>query len=763
MKNAGWVVKWSRWLSMHPWQVLGLIAMLLAAIIPGLSQLDFKNDYRVYFGQNNPELQAYDSIQKDYNKNDNILFIVEPSDASVFTVSTLQAIAELTQKAWQLPYSTRVDSITNFQHTVAQGDDLLVGDLVSDSKELTEAELGVIKRVALNEPLLVNRLVSESGHVAGVNVTVQLPAEQAFEIIEVANKARQLAAEIATKYPGTKFYLSGMVMMNNAFSESVIHDNRTLVPAMCAILIVVLMLCLRSIYAVVTVVSLIIFSIGMALGMTGWLGWFLTPTSIIAPTIIMTMAVADCVHLLVTQLHLMRRGASKRMAIRESLRINFQPVLLTSLTTAIGFLSMNFSDAPPFRDLGNIVAVGVFWAWLLSCTFLPALMMILPVGVRVNGELGAAVMTELANWVIRHRKPLLMVNALLAAVLISFAPFNELNDEFVKYFDQTVEFRQSTDFLNSNMGGIYTIELSLHTGNDGGINEPKYLRQLSGFVDWVKGQPEVKHVNTITDTFKRLNMNMHQDRHEWYKLPYRRELAAQYLLLYEMSLPYGLDLNDQVNIDKSSVRITVTLDSISTNQMLALERRMRDWVKLNMPAVVADIASPILMFAHIGQRNIIRMVAGTLVALVLISVILILAFRSLKLGLISLIPNLVPAGIAFGIWALIDGSIGLGLSVVTGMTLGIVVDDTVHFISKYKRARVEKGFDSEQAIRYAFSTVGVAMWITSAVLVSGFVVLGFSHFTMSSGMGLMTAITITVAFFMDLLLLPVLLMSLEKK
>jgi predicted RND superfamily exporter protein len=338
-----------------------------------------------------------------------------------------------------------------------------------------------------------------------------------------------------------------------------------------------------------------------------------------------------------------------------------------------------------------------------------------------------------------------------------------LNDEFVKYFDETIEFRRATDFLNNNLGGIYSIEYATDTGTVGGISEPAFLKQVDAFKNWLSRQPEVVHVNTISDTFKRLNKNMHGDESEWYSLPEQRDLAAQYLLLYEMSLPYGLDLNDQINLDKSGIRVIVTMHNLSTQQMLDIEQRINNWLQINMNEINISGASPVLMFSHIGKRNVIRMLIGTLAALVLISMILIVAFRSVKLGLISLIPNLIPAGMSFGIWAIIDGRIGLALSVVTGMTLGIVVDDTVHFISKYQRARIDHGYNSEDAVRYAFSTVGVALWITSAVLISGFIVLSTSHFTMNNGMGLMTAITIAIALFMDFLLLPPLLMSMEKK
>ncbi len=762
MKQRLMVSDFSKFVTDHPWWVLLLTFIAVLGMAAGARNLTLETDYRVYFSEENPQLLAFEEIQDIYNKTDSVLFVVEPKDGNVFTSQTLQAIQSITKKAWKIPYSSRVDSITNFQHTRADEDDLTVADLVMDPQVSAE-EIEKIKQVALHEPLLVNRLVSSKGHVSGINVTLQFPGTDPFEATEVATSVRLLAAEIEKNYPDIKIHLTGMAMFTNAFVESAMNDNKTLVPLMYAIVILVLFISFRSFSATFSVVILIIISVTSALGIAGWLGWYLTSTSAIAPTIILTMAIADCVHILATQLHNMRIGHEKKQAIQESLKINFYPIFLTSLTTAIGFLSMNFSDAPPFRDLGNIVAMGVIFAWVFSITFLPALMTILPIKVKLKDELDNSLMEHLSEWVIKYRKALLIFNGVFALLMISLVPRNQLNDEFVKYFDKSTEFRQSTDFLNENMGGLYTLEISIHANGTGAINEPRFLQNMKQFIDWLSTQPEVIHTNTITDTFKRLNKNMHGDNEEWYRLPEKRELAAQYLLLYEMSLPYGLDLNDQINIDKSGTRVIATLESMSSNHVLALEKRIKQWLSQNMADYKVDLASPILMFSHIGSRNIIGMLTGSALALVLISLILIIAFKSFKLGMISLIPNLIPAGVAFGIWALIDGQVGLGISVVSGLTLGIVVDDTVHFISKYKHARMDKAMNKEDAVRYAFSTVGVAIAITSIVLVAGFMILYLSHFSMNSEMGLLTAITITVALFMDLLLLPPLLMSMEKK
>jgi len=762
MKNGRLLISFTQFVTMNPWKILLFIFVCVFLLGRGLETLGFSNDYRVYFSKENPQLQAFNNIQATYNKSDSVMFVLQPDDGDVFSQKTLSAIQQLTEKAWKIPYSSRVDSLTNFQHTKAEEDDLIVADLVVDSL-VSIHERNTIKEIALNEPFLRNRLVSISGHVAGVNVTVQLTGDDPTEVVKVATAARELVLDIEKSYPGMKVYLSGMTMMSNSFNEAALNDNKLLVPLMYACIILILWGSFKSLSATISVVILILCSVVSSLGIAGWLGWSLTPTSAIAPTIILTMAVADCVHILVTQFHHRRIGHEKQQAIQESIRINFQPVFLTSATTAIGFLSMNFSDAPPFRDLGNMVAMGVIFAWLFSITLLPALMTLLPSKVQKTDEQDNPLMLGLAEWVIKKRKILLIVNGLIAIVIISFVPQNQLNDDFVKYFDETTQFRQATDFLNENMGGIYSIEFSIDTDEAGAISEPAFLEEVDKLVSWLHSQTEVVHINSMTDTFKRLNKNMHGDKDEWYRLPDERELAAQYLLLYEMSLPYGLDLNDQINIDKSGIRVTVLLESMSSNKLLELEQRINHWLDQNITKYKVELASPILMFSHIGSRNIIRMIIGSLLALVLISFLLMLAFKSVKLGLISLIPNLVPAGIAFGIWGIINGQIGLGLSVVTGLTLGIVVDDTVHFISKYQRARTEKGMNSEDAVRYAFSTVGIALWITSLVLVVGFLVLSLSHFTMNAEMGLMTAITIAIALFLDLLFLPPLLMSLDKR
>ncbi len=749
------------------WRWLAFVAVIGVAVLAasGARFLSFSNDYRVFFSEENPQLLAFEQLQNTYTKSDNVLFVIAPKDGDVFTPKTLAAVEWLTEQAWQIPYSIRVDSVTNFQHTYAEGDDLIVEDLVSDAEHLAPDRLKAIREVALHEPLLVSRIISGTGHVTGVNVIIQLPGEDtAAEVPEVVAFSRDLARQLMARYPDVDVYLTGVVFLNNAFSEMAQRDMQGLVPLMFVVIIIVLAVLLRSFWGTLATLLVIMLSIATAIGAAGWLGIRLTPPAASAPTMIMTLAVADCVHLLVTFLQRLRMGGDRRQAMWESLRVNLQPIFLTSVTTMVGFLSMNFSDAPPFRDLGNIVAIGVLAAFVYTITVLPALMLWLPVKVRPANDRSVAAIDAFADAIVARRRPILWLMSVIMVGLIAFIPNNELNDEFVKYFDETVDFRVHTDFTTDNLTGIYSISYSLSAGGTGAISEPAYLRTLEAFADWYRQQPEVLHVSSLSDTMKRLNKNLHGDDPSWYRIPEGRNLAAQYLLLYEMSLPYGLDLNNQINVDKSATKLDVYLKSISSNSVIGLEERAQRWLEDNAPVYMqVHGASPAVMFSHIGARNIRSMLIGTTVALLIISFILVFALRSLKIGLISIIPNLVPAGMAFGLWGLLVGQVGLALSIVAGMTLGIVVDDTIHFLSKYLRARREEGMSAADAVRYAFHTVGTALWTTSAVLMAGFLVLTRSHFELNSGMGLLTAITIGLALLADFTLLPTLLMSLDNK
>ncbi|HFB65839.1 MAG TPA: RND family transporter [Aeromonadales bacterium] len=756
--------KFSNFIFKYRWLIIVATLLLVGMAAAGLPELTFKSDYKTFFKEDNKQLKDFLELQDIYSKSDNVAFIVAPKNGQVFNKKTLTAIWELTNKAWLIKYNSRVDSIANYQYSYAEDDDLMIEDLILEAKDLTEDRIKKIREVALSEPLLVKKLIAEKGDAAVVNITIRLPGiDKTKEVPEVANDARKLRDEMKSKYPDIDFMLSGMIMMNTSFPEAAKADSMLKIPIMLLVVILTVGLLLRTVTGTIATLVVIIASVVGALGIWGWLGGYLTGPSSGSPTVILTLAVADCVHILSTTYHNMRQGMNKIVAIKDSLRINMQPVFLTSLTTAIGFLTMNFSDAPPFGHLGNIVAIGVSLAFIFAVTAFPAMLMVLPLKAKLETEHQSDAMDKLANFVIGHRKGLLISTTAIIIGFAAFVPKNQLNDDFVKYFDERVPFRQATDFMQEHLSGMTTLELSFNSKESSGINDPKFIKFVDDFVLWLRALPETDNVNSITDTLKRLNKNMHGDDPNWYKLPQQQQLAAQYLLLYELSLPQGLDVNNQLNVDKSSTRVMATFRNLTSNEILNLEKKINTHFAEQGSNYELQIASPSLMFAHIGSSNITKMLQGSTLALILISILLGIALKSVKFGLISLLPNLTPAAVGFGIWGLFVGQVGLGLSVVTGVTLGIIVDDTVHFLSKYIRARREKNLSAEDAIRYSFASVGRALWITTTVLIAGFGVMATSSFKVNAELGLLTAITILIALLIDFFFLPPLLLLLKSK
>ncbi|ENQ1529633.1 MMPL family transporter [Vibrio parahaemolyticus] len=743
--------------------LLATIFLIIVATIGG-KNLYFRGDYDIFFDGTNKQLLAFDEIQTTFAKTDNLAIVIAPEDGDVFSPQTLSLIQKITVDAWQVPYSSRVDSIANYQHTEAFEDDLLVEDLLYSEYELTPDRISKVKSIALSEPVLKSALVSEKGDVTVVNITVQLPEmDKTAEVEEVVSSINAMIDRYQRAYPDVTFHKAGIIAMNHAFMTAAQDDSSTLVPTMLVVILVFLTIMLRSILSVIATLIVIIGSVMATMGISGWAGMFLSTATVNVPTLIMTLAVADCVHVIATMRQSMKNGFTKVQSIERSIALNFVPILITSVTTAIGFLMMNMSDSPVLRDFGNLSALGVMVACFLSVTLLPALLKLLPIHVKMETSQDQKhVMDHLGDFVVSQRRALLPLSVVVIVVCASLIPLNKVNDESVEYFGQRNEFRQAADFMEERISGMTNISIAIKTNESQGIAAPDFLNTIGEFSSWLRDQPETDHVATLADVYKRLNKNMHGDDEAYYSLPQARELAAQYLLLYEMSLPYGLDLNNQINVDKSSIKMVLTVANLGSVELVDLENRIYQWFAEHAPQYQVVASSPSLMFAHIGETNMASMLSTLPITLVLISALLIFALRSVRLGLISLMPNIAPAVIGFGLWALISGEINLGLSVVVTLTLGIVVDDAVHFLSKYQRARRE-GQTAEQAVRYAFHTVGRALWITTVVLVAGFSVLAMSSFRLNADMGQLSAIVIFIALVVDFLFLPTLLMLFDKK
>ncbi len=733
----------------------------------GAKSLQFAGDYRVFFGPDNPDYLANENVQGTFGKPDNIAFVITPREGDIYTGETLAAIYALTERAWTLPYVSRVDSITNFQHTRGIDDELLVEDLVPKPSALTSVEIAHIRNTAHMEPLINGFIVSPDGGAALINAVIQLPPDTQSAASATVAAAREIKTAVLEKYPDHEIHLTGVAALSAAFEEAGVRDSSTLIPAVYAFILLVTLVALRSLSAVVATLLVIALSTLAGVGIGGLTGVALTPISLAAPTIILTIAVADAIHIIAGIRTKMMTGAAKRDAIIESTAVNFAPISITSLTTVIGFLTLNFSDSPPFHHLGNMSAAGIAAAWMLSVTFLPAALSLLPLRFRPRGSAANSASTNrlvrgTANAVIA-RPVTIAVAALTAYIGAALAiPTLTVNDQWSLYFDESLEFRQAIDASRPFFGSD-NIEFVLDPGVNGGVTDPEFLRTLEAFTAFLRTQSDdVAHVFSLSDIVKRLNKNLNGDDPAYYRLPDDSAIASQYLLVYELSLPYGLDLNDRVDIDRRSTRVTATMRDISTADTRAFIQRSRQWFADNAPAFTLDVTGSKVLFAFVAQRNIEAVFEGALYLVAVIFAILAITFRSVRIGVVSLIPNALPILAAFGVWALLVGVVGFSIAAVGAVAVGLIVDYTVHFLSKYLRARQHAGMTPEDAVRYAFDTAGMAIFYTTVILVAGFCILVTSTFKLNADLGLLTAIAVVLAMIVNFTLLPALFLIYDK-
>ncbi len=750
-----WVLRWRLWI------VIVSVGFSLACAA-GIPFLQFNPDTRSFFGPTNPDRIALDHMEAKYAEASNILIVLAPKDGNVFSPQFLNLIADVTKRSWQVPFSFRVDSISNFQELEAAGDDLKVTPLFPAHGPVTAEQAVQIRARALGNKELANRLVSGKGDVTAIAIFVSRPHKDSNEVPQMANFARAIADDVRKAHPDVDVRLTGGVMADLAFSEAGKRDTATLVPLMAIAILGILLIGMRS-FTVTFVTSVVIgLTVAATMGIYGWFGEVLNTVTAAAPPVIMTLFFADCVHFVMASVQQQTHGRSRDQSITETIRLNLLPTLIKSATTIVGFLSLNFSDSPPLNQLGNIVSVGSFIGAILTVTLIPAMLSYLPIPKYSEEGRMHTWLARMADWIVVRNRYFLYGFVVLFPVLLALIPRIEVDDNFIHYFDKSFAFRVDTDFMEKRLTGLHGLIYSIPSGAAGGVTDPVYLHRLDAFAEWYRTQPHVSHVSTLADIVRRLNKAMNNDNPAFDTIPDDKKLNAQYLMLYELSLPPGQDLNAVVDIGRSESMITVRLTDVSSKTIIALANGGQDWLKTHAPEQFTRATGLSVVYSYLTQRNIQAMMFGTAVSVVLVSLIMGFALRNWRLGWISLIVNLAPAGMAFGLWAILGAEVNLAISVVTSITYGIVTDDTVHTMTKYRWARQILKMTPFDAARETLTYTGGAVILSSVALALGFALLGLSSFNITSVMGILSSLIIAIAALAELLLLPGLLILFDR-
>ena len=569
--------------------------------------------------------------------------------------------------------------------------------------------------------------------------------------------------EARKNHPEVDLIISGIVYMEYQSPMLLKAQMPKLMPTAILVILLTLFLLLRSLVAVAGSFLVILMSVVSAMGSIGFMSGDIAQPFIMVPILIATLAVADCVHLFTLYFQNLDSSRKSKEAMLESLKLNLQPLFLTSLTTAIGFLSLNLAPVEPLRGIGNGVAVGVFLAFIFTVLLLAPIVSYFNVKQSKNINFQKNIARKLGRFSIKNYKRLLVIVPVISCFLMAFIPLNKTNDNPLEFYSERYTTSAAdSKWISQRIGGTFPVSYELNS--QGIVSDPEFLREVDKFSEWLASNKEVLHVSSLSKIMKNLNKTLHGKQEEWNIIPTEPDLSAQYLFFYEMSLPYGLDLTNSISQNKESIKLVASLKELGSLEYREFAKRVENYASQNMPEDMVSIGTgtrPI--FAFMSNMLITQLTYALGIGIVLITATIILFFRSLRYGMLTSVTNLLPIGVAFGIWAIVSGEISMLVGIGMGTTLGIIVDFTVHFLSKYLHARRQKNLSAEEAVEYAFETVGFALIITSFSLILGFLVLLQAFFIPIHGFVLFSSIAFLSALIIDLLLFPALLITWDKR
>ena len=737
--------------------------VLLIASFRGVGGIAFSPDMEQFFPEDYPISENHAHIEDTFYSSDSVIIAIGVDEGTVFNPRILNLIEEITDKAWSTPHSIRVDSLSNFSFVRAEVDDLIVEPFIEESLEWDQKKINERSTLIEKEEQAYGTILSKDKKTTFINISIDAPREDVEK--EYAESMEHIFAfmdPLKKEYPEADMRYAGIVYIEYLSPLIVKAEMPILIPTLLFVILLSLFILLRNVVAVISSLVVIIFSVVTAVGILGHFNSTVSQPFLMVPILVATLAVADCVHLFNVYFQ-SKLEKNAKDSIIKSLRLNLEPLLLTSLTTSIGFLCLNLAPIPALRVVANGIVIGVVAAFVFSIFFLAPLMSFFNVKASSQIENQTKLSKRVGQFSLKNRKKIIWLVPLFSAFLMSFIPLNETKDNPMEFYSERfTSVAEDTKWLAKRLGGTFLV--TYEYVSEDLVTDPEYLRQLDEFTTWLENQDEVLSVNSLSKIIKNLNRTLNGDDQSWYVIPQDSELVAQYLFFYEMSLPFGLDLTSTINQERTSTKVTVSLKEIDSKAFIEFYDRVDDYASLSIVSGnLSGGGGTRSVMAFMGMLLAEQLMYALIIGFIVITLAIALFYRSLSAGLITAIPNILPIGVAFGIWGIFSSNVSMLVSLGIGCTLGIVVDFSVHFLSKYLYARRSLSLSAEESVLYAFETVGFPLTIMTVSLCMGFAVLFLASFMPLRGFAGITMISFVAALIIDLLLFPAVLIAWDGK
>jgi len=742
------------------WLIAIGIPLLVLALASNLKHVEMDGSYRIWFGEDSKILSDYDNFRKTFGNDDGVV-IVFKDENGIFSQKALASIDRITQALWKTKYIARVDSLTNYQYVHAnpdEPDDIVVEDFIQNIDTATPAYLANRKEIATTDPLVVDAFISKDGTTTMISarLTPKVNDDSDKSMIIMDSLEKILAPE--RELTGYKYWLNGGPALNKAFVVIGTSDAMTFTPLVLLASMILLLLLFRRVSGSLIPIGVVVFTFLTVLAVQVLLGYKLNNFTANLPVFVVAIGIADAVHIYSVWLIHKREGMENELAVVQSMKKNFLPIFLTSLTTAIGFATLTISEVIPILTLGIATASGAVLAFIISVLWMPALLLLLkkPMKAHVVEATKAKEPLGYGTFIVNNAKKIVWITTGIF-VLFSIGLFQvKVDSNTIRYFDKTVEIRKSTEFMMENLTGPMAYEIVVDSKVKDGIKNPKFMKTVERFYQEFQADfPEVRHLASLMDTVKRFNKVV--DGKD--EIPQSQNLIAQYLLLYSLSLPQGMEINDKMDINEQKLRITGQMDIVDTSKDLEMMAYIENW--WSKTEYSATVQGQTAMFAHMQKDVTNTLIYSLSLAIFLVTMIMFFIFRRLSILWVFILPNILPVILVVGLMGWIGISIDIGVAIAGAIIIGVAVDDTIHFLVKYFDAR-KRGLNMEETFDEVLHYAGKAILFTTIILSVAFSLFAFSEFSPNQNFGIVTAFALIIAFIVDLLLLPALLSLADK-
>ncbi len=748
----------------HP--VITIVIVLIASFLfaTQFPKMKVDTDPENMLDKNEYVRVFHNKVKEDFNIHDKLVLGIV-NEKGAFNPGTLKKTAEIIDRILQIKGVERADFISpTTTNNVTTENGTMVVDRLMARVPGTQEEADKLFRAARDNPLFAEKLVSSDGKAIAIYIPIVSK--------DLSYKISQKIEKILSEYQGDeKYYIAGLPVAEDTFGVEMFKQMGMSAPMAMLIIFIVMLIFFKRLTLVIPPLFMAMFSVFWAMGLLIGMGFSVHIMSSMIPIFLMPIAVVDSVHIL-SQFHdRYPQYRDRKQTLLKVMDELFKPMLFTSLTSAVGFASLALAPIPPVRVFGLFVAFGIMAAWLMTVTFIPATIMLtrekwLQKGLDKREEKPSPIhrlMNSFGRVSTSKVKTTMTVMIVLFAIGIFGISRIVVNDNPVNWFHKGHRIRVADRALNEHFGGTYMAYLVLTGEEDDAVKDPAVLNYMQRLQRRLEETEVVGKASSLVDVIKRVNYVVHGEDASYNVIPSSRTEVAQYLFLFLASADDPDELDNYVDYDYTKVNIWLQMKSGNNRDMQGVEAVAQDFVRHNPlpPGIKMDWAGLTYLNVVWQQKMVVGMLRALLGSFVAVLILMTILFRSIRWGLVSMLPLTFTIVLTYGAIGLAGKEYDMPVAVLSALSLGLSIDFAIHFIQRL-RARLAEGVELERAFEGIFGEPARAIFRNALVITIGFAPLLFAPLTPYQTVGGFLAAIMMLSAVATLLLMPGLIQTFKK-